>query len=191
MYNRPVLISCGILRKEIMLLIDKNNWNLDPVFLNSSLHVDFHKLMKKLGFQLEKYHDRAKIVCYGTCHPQIDERIGEMNGIRTPVQNCVELILGKNLFTQKLEEGAFFLFEDWAVNWDTVVTPIFGDDPLLQREIFQSEHKFLFAIRTECSKNFKDKAESISAIIDLPIVWYDAGLDILEDCLKTVLGKND
>jgi hypothetical protein len=187
MSEKRIFISCGILRKEIILLIERNSWELKSVFLNSSLHVDFGKLMSALGSQLTKYDGDEIVVCYGTCHPLIDKRIEAAGGIRIPVQNCVELLLGKELFTTKLEDGAFFLFEDWAKNWDEVTESIFGSDPENIKEIFTFSHKYLLALRTECSDDFDADAEKISRITGLPLQWYDSGLEILEKNLKIVL----
>lgn len=191
MTEKSVFISCGILKDEILLLIERNNWDLKSVLLNSSLHVDFGKLMTALGSQLTKYDGREIAVCYGTCHPLIDKRIADVGGVRTPVQNCVELLLGKKMFTEKLEGGAFFLFEDWARTWSKVIEPIFGSNHDDIREIFQASHECLLAIRTECSGDFAAEAENISKITGLPLLWYDSGLEILEKNLRAVLDKND
>ena len=35
--NRLLLLGCGILRKETRLLIEKNRWPMDTMFLDSAL----------------------------------------------------------------------------------------------------------------------------------------------------------
>lgn len=184
--SEKVLISCGILKEEIRTLIAQNNWVIKPVFLNSSLHVDFDKLWKALTKSLDVHKEHDKYVCYGACHPLMNKVISNSEARRTNVQNCVELVLGKQLFDEKLKDGAFFLFEDWAIHWETVTCSVFGSDPKLLKEIFGSEHKYLLAIRTPCSNNFTVKAEEISATINLPLQWIDVRLDNLEKELASI-----
>lgn len=182
-----VLISCGILKEEIRFLIDKNQWVIKPVFLNSSLHVDFDKLWKALNKSLEVHADTDKYVCYGTCHPLMGKMIKENKAKRTAAQNCVELVLGKEKFNDEIEKGAFFLFEDWANNWKTVTGSVFGTDPEILKEVFQSEHSYLMAIKTPCSNDFSEKANEISLLLDLPVKWINVGLEHLEKELVQTL----
>ena len=47
-YQRPYLICCGILRKEVERLIEDNKLPVEPVFLDAGLHADFGELGKRL-----------------------------------------------------------------------------------------------------------------------------------------------
>lgn len=182
-----VLISCGIVKEEIKLLIEKNKWAIKPVFLKSSLHVDFDKLWMALTKTLEVHKDKEKYVCYGTCHPLMSRCLDDKKAVRTNVQNCVELVLGKEKFREEIENGAFFLFEDWANNWENVTGSVFGHDPEVLKEIFNSEHKYLLGIKTPCSNDFSKNAEKISKQLEMPLAWIDADLDNLEKELTSIL----
>lgn len=184
---KKALISCGIFKNEITSLIEKNNWEVKPVFLNSSLHVDFDKLWLTLTKSIENHKDYEKIVCYGTCHPLMGKLMNTTQSVRTDAQNCVELILGREKFDEEIEQGAFFLFEDWATNWTTVTKPTFGDDPDLLKELFSSEHKYLLAIKTSCSNDFSEEANEISEIIGLPLKWITTDLKFLEEKLSALI----
>ncbi|MDF1567114.1 MAG: DUF1638 domain-containing protein, partial [Spirochaetaceae bacterium] len=122
------LVGCGILKDEIEQVLRERQWNMERVFLDSSLHVDLDKLAHGLGRILGNGEHR-NIVCYGTCHPQMEVLMAKSGSRRTAVQNCVELILGSAAFNKHLADGAFFLFEDWALNWNRVTEPVFGTNP--------------------------------------------------------------
>lgn len=178
----PELIACGILKREIRYLATKNKWPVTFKFLDSSLHIDFDKLSRALNSVLSNTQNRKKLLVYGTCHPQMDIIMQQFSVDRTPVQNCVELILGKQRFTSELSKGAFFLFEDWANQWDKISLSYFGSWEIM-KEIFQEAHNYLLCINTPCSDNFEAQAGLVSERIGLPIVWEDVELDELESVL--------
>ncbi|MDT8297044.1 MAG: DUF1638 domain-containing protein, partial [Spirochaetaceae bacterium] len=91
------LVGCGILKDEIEQVLRERQWNMERVFLDSSLHVDLDKLAHGLGRILGNGEHR-NIVCYGTCHPQMEVLMAKSGSRRTAVQNCVELILGSAAF---------------------------------------------------------------------------------------------
>jgi hypothetical protein len=177
------LLGCGILKKEVNYLIRKNNWRIKPRYLCSSLHVDFDKLETALTGSLKKKDNPHDIILYGTCHPSMDRFIEENQGIRIKGQNCVEQLLGRNLFDQYLSEGAFFLMEEWAQRWEMVMGEAFGNNPEIIREILTMEHNFLLALRTVCTAPYHERAEQISLKTGLPLRWLDVELDHLEEIL--------
>ncbi|MFH1981401.1 MAG: DUF1638 domain-containing protein [Pseudomonadota bacterium] len=179
----PEIVSCGILKREIRYLAYKNEWPVKLRFLDSSLHIDLEKLSKSLKRILSKNINREKIVVYGSCHPQMDDILSSVNAVRTPCQNCVELLLGKREFTEKLSKGAFFLFEDWARRWEEISYGYFKNWDIM-REIFQGAHNYILCIETPCSTDFKSYAKEISYKIGLPVVWGRYDLNRLERALK-------
>ncbi|MCG8701005.1 MAG: DUF1638 domain-containing protein [Bacteroidales bacterium] len=181
------LISCGILKNEILHLIAVNKWKVNPTFLDSSLHVDFNKLWNTLTKTISKQKVDEGIVCYGTCHPLMNQMLASTKFVRTPVQNCVELVLGRKVFDKELEKGAFFLFEDWAVHWERVAYKALGDNQNMINEVFQSEHNYLLCIKTPCSSDFSDDAEKVSHITGLPLKWISVDLSVLEKYLSDLL----
>lgn len=51
---KPCLISCGILRKEIEKLVEEGSLDVDPYFLDESLHSNYNRLERALKRALEK-----------------------------------------------------------------------------------------------------------------------------------------
>ena len=174
------LIGCGILSKEINFLIKKNDWPIQPSFICSSLHVSFRQLEQSLGKRLNKFKKEKKVVFYGTCHPLMEKLIEDDKTIRTPGQNCVDILLGEEKFTEELEAGAFFIMEDWAKRRDLVMTKAFGKNEDVTKSTFQECHQYFLGLRTPCSEDFSQEALEISLKIGLPLKWLDVTLDHLE-----------
>lgn len=189
MSEAGLIIGCGILEKEIRFLIEKNCWQNRTAFLPSGLHVDFARLQSSLEKCLRHYAGHPAVVFYGACHPRMDQILDEAHVIRTPGQNCVDIYLGHKMFCRELEQGAFFLFEDWALHWEEIVGAVMPGDPEIMRSIFRSAHKYLLAIRTPCSGDFSAEAEAVSAMTSLELRWVDVGLEHLEANLAATLGR--
>ena len=183
MSEKPVLIGCGILEKEISHLVARNRWALDTAFLPSGLHIDFDRLKDSLDKCLLHYKGRRTMVFYGACHPLMDRIIEGGHTCRTPGQSCVDICLGHELFCHELENGAFFLFEDWAHHWNQIVGAAMPGNSEIMRSIFRGAHKYLLAIRTPCSGDFSAEAEAASEMTSLELRWIDVGLEHLEENL--------
>lgn len=189
--EKTLLVGCGILSKEINYLIEKNNWRVETVFLDSSLHVDFNKLSSALEGALEKCRGRKVLVFYGECHPLIDKMLEKAGTFRTEGQNCIDMLLGNEFFTGELSKGAFFLLEDWALHWDRLVKNFYRGNIEVLRKIFQSDRKYILALRTQCSQDFTRQAEHAAHETGLPLMWKDVTLEHLEKVLRESLEKRE
>jgi len=187
MNDNLLLLGCGILRKEILYLIKRNKWPLDVGFLDSSLHINLEKLSAKLTTALDRYQDRETIIFYGACHPLMKSILEKRNTIRTPGQNCVDILLGHELFIEELEKGAFFLLEDWALRFGYIMGLTFENNPDLIKEIFQCDRKYLLCLRTPCSGEFSKEAQGAGELVGVPIRWMDVELDHLEEVLQKTI----
>ena len=174
--------------RNISYLIAKNNWLLTTDFLPASLHIDFKRLACALQAGLARHADEQTIVFYGACHPGMDKMLNEAHTLRTPGQNCIEMLLGAEEFNQELTKGAFFLLEDWVRNWDAVVAKTFGSNISVIRDIFHDRHRYLLCLRTPQSDDFSQDVTHISDMLDLPVQWRDVSLDHLESVLHAAIG---
>jgi Protein of unknown function (DUF1638) len=187
--GRCRLVACGIFSKEIRWLIEKNEWPVDAFFLDSSLHVDFARLEKGLTSTLSRFAGEDVAVFYGACHPHIDRILTGAGHFRTPVENCVEALLGREVYIRELENGAFFLFEDWARRARKVILGMFGGSEAVAREVYQTDRKYLLCIRTPRSLDFVAEAEETGRMLGLPLRWMDASLDHLESVLSDTIAR--
>ena len=97
--SRPILISCGIVRKEIEKLIKEQKLDVEPVFLDAGLHVVYSELEKELTSTLEKHAEHASngiIVVYGDmCYPRIKKIVKQYsNAVKVDALNCIDCLLG-------------------------------------------------------------------------------------------------
>ena len=184
-----LLLGCGILHKELRFLIQKNSWPVETFFLDSALHIDFDKLYLALTSALQQHAGRDVIVFYGACHPLMEQILASAGRFRTTGQNCVEMLLGAELFTRELEQGAFFLLEDWARRWERIVTATFGTNREVIREIYQGDRAYLLCISTPCSADFRAEAEQAGRLVGLPLRWLAVSLDQLETVLQDAINR--
>jgi hypothetical protein len=189
--DKQLLIGCGILKKEINWLIATNNWQLNTFFIDSSLHIDFEKLHKSLTREIKKHSGHDCIVFYGACHPLMNTILDKACLTRTNGQNCVEMLLGHDLFTEELTKGAYFLLEDWALRWDLIISKTFGNNLEITKQIFQEDRKYLLALNTPCSGDFTKEAELAAQKIGLPLKWMDVGLVNLKLVLLSAINQKD
>ena len=117
---RPLLISCGIMRKEIEKLIGEKRLDVDIVFLDAGLHVVYAELEKALTSALKKHADRASegiIVVYGDmCHYGIKRIIKQYsNAVKVDALNCIDCLLGghQKLLEADPDGSHFYLSPGW------------------------------------------------------------------------------
>ena len=117
---RPILISCGILRKEIEKLIEEKKLDVEPVFLDAGLHVVYAELEKALTSALEKHADTAPdgiIVVYGDmCHYGIKRIVKKYrNTVKVDALNCIDCLLGghQKLLEADPDSSHFYLSPGW------------------------------------------------------------------------------
>lgn len=187
--KRLLLLGCGILQEEIRFLNEKNCWNLETCFLDSTLHIDFDKLSLALTSALRQHEEHAVIVFYGACHPLMEQILATANTFRTPGQNCVEMLLGPDLFRKELEQGAFFLLEEWARHWGRIISATFGTKREVIQEIFRGDRRYLLCISTPCSRDFKTEAEAAGQLVGLPLRWHNVTLDHIEALLEATITR--
>jgi hypothetical protein len=191
--NTPPLtmVGCGILRKEVEFLIEKNHWNLHTHFLDSALHNYLNRLSQNLNQALDERESKGEktMVLYGSCHPLMDDYLEQHHTCRTRGQNCIVMLLGYERFMQELEKGAYFLLEDWALSWEPMITACFGSNLSVVREIFHSGHKYILALKTPCNADFTQAAERAANFVDLPLLWMDVSLDHLEQVITEAIAQ--
>lgn len=180
------LIGCGILKREIALLAERNGWAIEADYLPPVLHVDPSSLEKGLREGLAR-HPPGAMVFYGQCHPGMDRMVSEARAFRSRGQNCIEMLLGPDRYMREAEAGAFFLLEAFAEGWDEAILRTFGGNPEIAAEILGLSCRHFLCLRTPCSGDYSAKAGEISQKTGLPLVWTDVRLDHLESVMKALI----
>lgn len=182
-----LITGCGILEKEVCLLIEKNGWNIKTEFLDSCHPVGDRSPGKGLSASIRNREEGKAIVLYGHCHPRIDAILREEQVQRIHGLNCIEMLIGEERYREELERGAYFLIEKWAMHFESAISASLGTNRDIIREIFHEDRKYLLGIRTPCSGDFSESVRTASRMVDLPIQWLDTGLENLESLLRTAM----
>jgi len=190
--KKKLIIGCGILENEVRFLTKKNKWDLMGIYLDSTHHCDFKKLAGCLEKELDKYQEQDKFVLYGACHPLMDQILDKAGTYRIQGQNCIEMLLGEDIFLEELLKGAFFLLEDWAIRWDYLLSKTYPRcRPEIMREIFKTDRKYILALQTPSSGDFTVQAEKAAAQMEVQLKWMDVSLTYFESILQTAVEKKD
>ncbi len=119
MPSKPLLICCGILRKEVEKLIQQGQLDVEPYFLDAGLHAVYADLEKELTDALKKAQQKAEngiVVVYGDmCHPRIKKIVKQHNAVKVDALNCIDCLLGghKNLLRIDPKCSHFYLSPGW------------------------------------------------------------------------------
>ncbi|MBF0271523.1 MAG: DUF1638 domain-containing protein [Magnetococcales bacterium] len=185
------LVGCGILHKEVDHLIRKNGWPLEAHYLDSTLHNHLDRLSSQLNQALdqETQQQHDTIVFYGCCHPRMENYLDHHHTLRTQGQNCIVMLLGHERFVEELEEGSYFLLEDWALCWRPMLASVFGTNRSVVQEIFHASHKRIVAVQTSCSGDFRHEAQAAADYLALPLRWMHVSLDHLETVLMEAIAR--
>ncbi len=184
----PLLLGCGILRREVRLLCERHGWELERRWLSADLHGRTLQLGRSLSLALAAHAGREVIVMYGCCHPQMDALVDRPGVRRMAEQNCLTMLLGAEVFAREVQAGAYFLLEEWCAGWVDQLTCAFGTrDLALVRDIFRTDRRYLLALRTPCSRDYSAAAREAAATVGLPLRWRDCGLEHLERSLAAAL----
>ena len=116
----PILICCGIFRREIEKLLIEKKLEVKTYFLDASLHVVYVELEKEIIASLEKTKDlsqRGIVVIYGDmCHPRIKKIVKQYsNVVKVDALNCIDCLLGghKKLLEEDPKCSHFYLSPGW------------------------------------------------------------------------------
>jgi len=194
-YQRPYLICCGVLKKEIEKLIEGSQLPVEPVFLEAGLHINPDELEEKLTKAIEecsKDNSKGIIVVYGDlCHPKMKEIIGKRNNVvKVDALNCIDCLLGGQgkLLDIDSNHEYFYLSPGWMpsqLKANPRFSPIFyGPSPKEVKQQFSKIKGILLFDSLEDLDEFKNEIEEFSNHTGLAIIGKKlTGLDRLKDFL--------
>jgi len=100
-HEKPCVISCGILRKEIEHLVGKGDIDAEVHFLSEKLHMDYTLLDRGLNGALKKHQKQSPqgvIVVYGdVClgfNGEMKALMDQYDVVKVDALNCIDCLLG-------------------------------------------------------------------------------------------------
>jgi len=200
-YQRPYLICCGILQKEVERLIEDRKLPVEPVFLEAGLHVDFGELGKQLKQAIKgcsKGSSRGIIVVYGDlCHPKMKEIIKNYNNVdKVDALNCIDCLLGGHgkLLNIDPNYDHFYLSPGWMpsnLKANPRFRPIFyGTNMEEMRQQFSKLKGILLLDSLEDLDKFKNEIEEFGNHTGLPILGKKvSGLERFKDLILETMRR--
>ena len=99
--EKPLVISCGILRKEIERLQENGDIQVEAYFLSEKLHMDYNLLDQGLNHALKKHQKasrRGVVVVYGDLclgfNDEMKALINKYDSVKVDALNCIDCLLG-------------------------------------------------------------------------------------------------
>jgi hypothetical protein len=170
---RHIVIACGVLKKELLAWSERERYQLEFLFLPSSVDLDFNrlqtKLVKSLRTAVASRRHGHRFVLYGQCHPMMGELVGQEGGILLPLGNCFELLLGRERYQEHLANGAYFLLPQWAGQWNQIFTTKLGFNLDAARLFFPEMHNHALYLDTGFSYNPAFNARQFTDFTGLPV----------------------
>lgn len=184
------VLSCGIFAREFDFIDPSLRARVEPIFLDSLLHMRPALLEERLAKALEETPARPTLVVYGDCCPHMRELASAPGKSRTDAVNCIELALGRERYRRLLREGAFFFMPEWLERWREIFDRELGlGDGDLARSLMRDSSRFLVYLDTGCVAIRHDLLEEVSDYFDLPLRIEGCGLGELERHIGLAIGK--
>lgn len=194
--EKPCLISCGILRKEIEYLLEAGAINAEAHYLSERLHMDYSLLYRGLNGALKKYskrHPQGVIVVYGdVClgfNGEMKSLIDKHNAVKVDALNCIDCLLGGKGKLLKMDPDHKYLFLNPAFIQFT--EKIRGKTKYLTREMFSMLDGIVLLDTIGDLDTYNSRIDEIAGHTGLTILERkDIGLDGLNNVLLEVLDQN-
>ena len=193
---KTAFVICGALGREVKEIVDRRGWDVDIYGVSALLHLYPSRIVDELREKLHRLrpdYDRL-VVVYGECgmSGKLDPLLEEVGAVRVPGPHCYEMFAGEERFAEIADKRpATFFLTDWLVrNFDRAVVKGMGLDryPELRSMLFGNYESVLF-VRQVPNPKLKEKAESIAAYLELPLVIEEVGLGELEQRLEKIVDE--
>jgi uncharacterized protein DUF1638 len=194
--EKPCVISCGILRKEIEQLLKKGDIDVKVHFLSEILHNDYNRLDRALNAALKKHRKmrpQGVIVVYGdVClgfNGEMKNLIHQYDAVKVNALNCIDCLLGGKGKLLKMDPDHKFLFLNPA--FIQFVEKIRGKTKEMAREMFSMLDGIVLLDAMGDLDAYQSKIDEIADHTGLPILKRkNIGLEGLKNVLLEALDRN-
>lgn len=184
--KRIVFVSCAIFKAELEYLVREKALDVDILFLDAALHVNFDRLKARLIQALEESTESGSAikVIYGNCHPEM-LKITERYGARKiEAVNCIEAMVGREEIRKINKEAkSFFLTAGWINNWENIFAAGRADFNFDFSSMF-SDYKRVIVFDAGVIPIDENKVEQFSKFTRLPVERRQITLNHLLDLIN-------
>jgi len=194
--EKPCVISCGILRKEIEHLLKKDDIDAQVYFLSEKLHADYHLLARGLNGALNKHqkqNPQGVVVAYGDLclgfNGEMKRLIDQYDVVKVNALNCIDCILGGKGKLLELDPDHKYLFLNPA--WIQFTAKIRRETKEMTREMFSMLDGIVLLDAMGDLDEYHSDIDAIADYTGLPILERkNTGLDGLKNILIEALDRN-
>ncbi len=189
--DKTLIIACGALAKEILLLSKQLGMDADLQCLPADFHNRPEKIVPGLKAILDKKASSYQriLIGYGDCGTGggLDRFLEDYpNALRLPGAHCYAFFSGLNRFNNLMEEelGSFFLTDYLVRHFDTIIMKGMGLDrfPHLTNVYFENYKRIVYLAQTEDPK-LKVKAQEAALKLGLSFEYKIVGYGALATAL--------
>lgn len=190
--ERPFIISCGVMEKEIKQLLRKGELDADAVFLNKYLHINYEKLHQALQASLLKHRAKKPVVIYGdVClgfNGEMKKLVEAFGATKVDALNCIDCMLGGSGRLLKIDPDHIYLFLTPAfIEWFEDMN---RGSPQETRRMFSMLKGIILVDSMGDLEAFKDRIDHISKKTGLPVLEHKSpGLGGLKSVIFNALEK--
>lgn len=186
-------IACSIFKMELENLKTQGRFDLPVYYLDSLLHMYPDKLEISLAGSIEKNlgEYRQVILLFGDCHARMVDQAKARGVERVAGINCMEILLGKEVYRKLRREGAFLLLPEWAYRWDEIFFESTGLQGEEMKSFMREMNTKLVYLDSGLHPVREEKLQDISKKTGLPYEVRRISLDHMAGCLREVLEKTD
>jgi len=193
-HEKPCLISCGILRKEIEHLVEKGDIDAEVHFLSEKLHMDYTLLDRGLNGALKKHQKQSPqgvIVVYGdVClgfNGEMKALMDQYDVVKVDALNCIDCLLGGKGKLLEMDPKHKYLFLNPAFIQ-------FGEDvrgKTITREMFSMLDGIVLLDAMGDLNDYQSRIDEMADYTRLPILERkDIGLEGLKSILLEAFDRN-
>jgi hypothetical protein len=194
--EKPLVISCGILRKEIEHLLARGAIDVETCFLSEKLHMDYSLLDRGLNSALKKHNkenQRDIIVVYGdVClgfKGEMRQLIDTYDVIKVDALNCIDCLLGGKGKLLDMDPDHKILFLNPA--FIKFGEKIRGETKKWTREMYSMLDGIVLLDAMGDLDDYQAKIDELVERTGLPIIdRKEIGLEGLRDVLLEALDRN-
>lgn len=187
-----LLIACGALARELVLLVEQNGWqHLKIQCLPAELHNSPQKIPAAVMAAVERYRNdyRHIFVAYADCGTggQLDKVLAPYGIERLAGAHCYEFFTGPGAFAAfcDSEPGTFYLTDFLVRHFERLVIRGLGLDrhPELKDEYFGNYTGVIYLAQSR-SAGLSQLARQHAHYLGLPCIEHFTGLDPVNDIFR-------
>ena len=194
--EKPCVISCGILRKEIEQLLEKGDIDVTVHFLNETLHNDYNRLDRALNGAVKKRQLQSPagvIVVYGdVClgfSGEMKKLIDKYDVVKVDALNCIDCLLGGKGKLLEMDPDHKYLFLNPA--FIKFAEKTWGKTKEMTREMFCMLDGIILLDAMGDLDAYRSEIDEIAEHTGLPISERkNIGLEGLKSVLLEALDRN-